>query len=298
MVLSYADSVGAVPLRFSISDADCTNASSARHPVFLHIPRTTLLFAVQISVFEAFSHYVPDFGKPPHMMLTFEDRAVPWHYPAGVIFDIAVSRGAAATAPLPLTVRITSTCEDDSCVLTLVPSQADRDATRAAQRKSLSFFSGQMLKASLSLSFGSLRAFFELSTDKTDAFLVHALRETAASRSESDAFVETLHDFRRNFSGDLKATFISVVVHFPHVKSIRFCSSVTRAVPFSETETVQDFVAKLVSEHVANADQIAEPQAVVQGVAVHPATPLLFLFNTFSSSDYRLHIVLTETRHE
>ena len=291
MVLSHADTVGAVPIRFAISDTDCANTQSARHPLFLHLPRSTLLFAVQSTLFEAFSQYVPDFGKPPHMCLSFEEKVIPWHYPAGVIFDIIVARGGSPAVPAPLTVRITSTPEDESCVLTLVPSQQDKEATRNAQRKNLLFFIGQMLKASLSLSFGSLRAFFELSTDKTDAFLQFALKEGTATRAESDAFQETLQDFRRNFSGDPKSTFLAIVVHLPHVSSMRFCVAQTKAVPFSESETVRDFLARLTAEHNIFG-QLADAQVIVHGIEVHPLTPLLFLFNSLAASDYRLHVVL------
>lgn len=196
MMTTEMDTVGCVPLLIELCPRDNHRDPTVPEPLCLLIPRSSYLMSVAHLVREAFASFVLNIDNTLAVWLCKGsggvERAVPWHYPVGVLYDLfsppsmsSGNSGATAAQPLRLTARLTPAIKDAPAdvALTVIgssmaldPNTTDSTTSQAnllstlkveeMRRKevvhAVSVFISQCVKASIISSFGSTRPYMTL----------------------------------------------------------------------------------------------------------------------------------------
>jgi len=309
------DVVGAITVVVSLSREQCGNRDPPA-PLCMHLPRTTLLAAIQQSVRNVFTPHIPDSGRPLQTWCTLKGTPVPWHLPVGVLYDIEVAEGTTpAIGPLILTAEFDpdSSRVPDCCATAIMPLQPSQPAmtttemanfVREGVAKSLRFLVAHAWKASLSSMHGDTKLFYNAKEQTTGEFIAFALFTEPQKPETIRSFWSLLRQFRS--SKDMPSTCVNIVLYCPRSWKIR---PAMIAVKYREDLTLGQAIREALTARGLRAVDsrdlaqgspllVDSPKAIYY--VLHGLTPPLetnvgTLFDYFATSDYRLHVVLAET---
>ncbi|CAK9061837.1 unnamed protein product [Durusdinium trenchii] len=247
-------------------DAQEVASLSEPDPLFILVPRLAYLPFLFHDVLEHFKKSISPMGQPYELWFDYNDIALKWHFPVGVLCDVLV--GLEVPVPWDLTFHYRGNSKNHGCLL---PFSGMADLQRSVMNA---------FKQAICLETGSTTLFMRLEK-KEQMNLWNAIL-----RSDLDTFSQVVQKLRCTNLSECKSMAIRLHLAAPWDDVL-----LHKAPALQENgtaSTVRDFLRLTMPPLLEGGDEV---EILLQGLRVPLETPLFWLALHASYLDHFVHLV-------